>query len=350
MSNSGIQLKEVKKKLIQGLSKRTQDVIIRRFGVGKKKKETLESIGHTYGITRERVRQIQNEGLKHLRREENFSIVKPLFDDLELFISERGGLVRESALLEDFIEYIDPEADKIKLKGFSLLLLRLDKNTQRIKENAKFYTLWYTQKKALDQARSLIGEVIKIFKKSKIPFQEKYIIAKLKKSFPFFSRQAISSYIDSSRAIDHNIFGDLGLSEWPEINPRGVKDKAYLVVKKLGKPLHFRAIADEINKANFSKHIAKPQTVHNELIKDKRFVLVGRGLYALIEWGYERGTVKEVLINIFKKNKGKALLESKLVELLLKKRFVKESTIRFNLKSNPEFIERTPGHYIFKKS
>jgi hypothetical protein len=350
MSSSKIQLKEVKRKIIQGLSKRTQDVIIRRFGIGKKEKETLESIGHTYGITRERVRQIQNEGLKHLKTEENFSILNPLFDDLELFISEHGGLMKEDVLLKDFIEYIDPEADKIKLRGFSLLLLRLDKNIRRAKENAKFYTLWYTQKKALDQACSLINEVIKIFKKSKTPFQEKYIIAKLKKTFPFFSRQTISSYINSSKVIDRNIFGDLGLSEWPEINPRGVKDKAYLVVRKLGNPLHFRAIADEINKANFSKHIAKPQTVHNELIKDKRFVLVGRGLYALIEWGYERGTVKDVLVRIFKENKDKALPEKKLVELVLKKRFVKGSTVRFNLKSNPEFIEKTPGHYILKKS
>ena len=335
--------------MIKNLPKRTQDVIVRRFGINKKRKETLESIGHTYGITRERVRQIEEEGLRRLRSKENLASVKQILEDLELFISERGGLMREDKLLEEFVEYIAPDLDKTKYRGFTLLLLNLGTNFKLAKESAKFYDIWYTQSKALDQARSLINELVAIFKKSKSPLQEKVVIAKLKKNFPFFSRQAIGSYIDASKQVDRNIYDDLGLSEWPEINPRGVKDKAYLVVKKLEKPLHFRAIADEINKAKFSRHIAKSQTVHNELIKDSRFVLVGRGLYALTEWGYSRGTVKDILIKVFKQNKDKILTDKKLVELVLKERFVKESTIRFNLKSNPEFVEKTPGKYILKK-
>jgi hypothetical protein len=349
MSNTHIDFKEALRKVIKNLPKRTQDIIVRRFGINKKRKETLESIGHTYGITRERVRQIEEEGLRRLRSKENLSSVKQILEDLELFISERGGLMREDKLLEEFVEYIAPELDKVKYRGFTLLLLNLGTNFKLAKESAKFYDIWYTQSKALDQARSLVNELVAIFKKSKSPLQEKSVIAKLKKNFPFFSRQAIGSYIDASKQVDRNIYDDLGLSEWPEINPRGVKDKAYLVVKKLEKPLHFRAIADEINKANFSRHIAKSQTVHNELIKDNRFVLVGRGLYALTEWGYSRGTVKDILIKVFKQNKDKILPDKKLVELVLKERFVKESTIRFNLKSNPEFVEKTPGKYILKK-
>jgi hypothetical protein len=349
MAKTNSDFKEALRKVIKTLHKRTQDVITRRFGINRRKKETLESIGHTYGITRERVRQIENEGLRRLKSKESLVILKPLIADLELFISERGGLVREDDLLIDFIEYIAPDIDKNKYKGYTLMLLSLGTGLKRGKENAKFYNIWYTQSKALDQARSLISELVKIFKKSGTPLQEKTVIAKLKTNFPFFSRQAIASYIDASKLIDRNIYDDLGLSDWPEINPRGVKDKAYLVVKKLGKPLHFRAIADEINKANFSKHIARSQTVHNELIKDKRFVLVGRGLYALTEWGYSRGTVKDILIKTFKKNPGKAISDKKLVELVLKERFVKESTIRFNLKSNPDFIEKGAGKYIYKK-
>jgi hypothetical protein len=349
MSTNTSDFKEVLRKIVKNLPKRSQDVIVRRFGINKKRKETLESIGHTYGITRERVRQIEEEGLRRLRSKENISIIKPILDDLELFISERGGLMREDRLLEEFVEYIDSDLDRTKYRGFTLLLLNLGINFKLAKENAKFYPLWYTQSKALDQARSLINELVVLFKKSKLPFQEKDAVAKLKKNFPFFSRQAIGSYIDASKQVDSNIYNDLGLSDWPEINPRGVRDKAYLVVKKLGNPLHFRAIADEINKAKFSRHIAKPQTVHNELIKDSRFVLVGRGLYALTEWGYSRGTVKDILIKIFKQNKDKILPEKKLIELVLKERFVKEATIRFNLRSNAEFVEKTPGKYILKE-
>ncbi len=349
MAKFNSNLKEASKKLIKILPKRSQDVIIRRFGISRKKKETLESIGHTYGVTRERVRQIEAEALKKLKDKSTLAILNPLFEALELFISEQGGLIREDRLLEDFVEYTDPESDKSKLKGFTLLLLTLGKNFKHAKENAKFYALWYTQKKALEQANVLVDEIVKIFRKTKTPLQEQELVALLKKNFPFFSRQSISSYIEASKLVERNIFNDLGLSTWPEIHPRGVRDKAYLVVKKTGKPLHFREITQEINKAHFSNHIAKPQTVHNELIKDKRFVLVGRGLYALTEWGYNKGTVKDVLIAIFKKSKKKILSEKELIKLVLNERFVKENTVRFNLKSNPQFIEKTPGHYSLRK-
>lgn len=348
MANRNPKLQEALKKILKVLTKRSQDIVKRRFGIGKKKKETLESIGHTYGITRERVRQIEKEAFKKLKSQENAQLLTPLFEELEFFISEQGGLMREERLIKEFIEYTDSETNPEKFKGFTLLLLALGKNFKHAKENAKFYSLWYTNKKALNQARVFIDELVNIFKKNRQLRQEKEIIALLKKSFPFFSRQAIRSYIDASKLISHNVFGDIGLSHWPEISPRGVKDKAYLVVKKKGIPLHFRAITKEINKANFSNHLAKPQTVHNELIKDKRFVLVGRGLYALTEWGYQEGTVKEVLRRIFQENKGKILSEEKIINLVRKQRFVKDNTIRFNLKSNVEFIEKKPNHYTLK--
>jgi DNA-directed RNA polymerase delta subunit len=345
MSNSNPKLKEAKAKLLKVLPKRSRDVITRRFGINRKRKETLESIGHTYGITRERVRQIENEALKILRKKDSLTLIQNLLDDLEIFISEHGGLVKEKDLLEDFVIYIDPSVDKIKFRGFILLLLNLSKDFKYARENAKFHSLWYTKKKALNEASSLITELVKIFKREKAPLREADLIARLKKNFPFFSRQAIVSYINASKTIDRNIFNDLGLSKWSEINPKGIKDKAYLVVQKTHKPLHFREISEAINKANFSKRIANPQTVHNELIKDSRFVLVGRGLYALTQWGYRSGTVKDILINIFREQKENVLPEEKLIALVIQERFVKESTIRFNLKSNKEFKEVQTKHY-----
>ena len=348
MPKSKSKLKEALQQSLKELPKRSRDVVKRRFGIGRKQKETLESIGHTYGITRERVRQIENEALKRISRSQSSSALAPLLEELEFFVSEQGGLVREKRLVKEFVEYLDPEANSEKLKGLTLLLLVLHKNFKYLKENAKFYSLWYTNKKALNQARSFVDELIKILKKEQKLFQEKEIVALLKKTFPFFSRQAISSYIDASRLVGRNVFGDIGLAAWPEITPHGVRDKAYLVVKKQGKPLHFREITNAINQAHFSKRLAKPQTVHNELIKDKRFVLVGRGLYALTEWGYKAGTVKDVLKRFFKENKGKVLSEEKIINLVKKQRFVKPNTILFNLKSNAEFVEKKPHHYTLK--
>ena len=51
--------------------------------------------------------------------------------------------------------------------------------------------------------------------------------------------------------------------------------------------MHFKEVAEAISKTFGKKtHYA---TCHNELIKDSRFVLVGRGMYALAEWGYQAG-------------------------------------------------------------
>jgi DNA-directed RNA polymerase delta subunit len=77
-----------------------------------------------------------------------------------------------------------------------------------------------------------------------------------------------------------------------------VRDYAYLAVKKHGSPLHFREVAQLIEKMFHRKaHIA---TTHNELIKDSRFVLVGRGMYALKEWGYTSGVVRDVIREVLR--------------------------------------------------
>ncbi len=74
---------------------------------------------------------------------------------------------------------------------------------------------------------------------------------------------------------------------------KGMRDYAFLVIRKHGSPIHFREVARQINLV-FKKK-AHTATTHNELIKDPRFVLVGRGLYALKEWGYMSGVVKDVI-------------------------------------------------------
>ena len=54
--------------LLGALKPREREVIVRRFGLHGHQKATLEEIGADLGITRERVRQIQEESLKRMRR------------------------------------------------------------------------------------------------------------------------------------------------------------------------------------------------------------------------------------------------------------------------------------------
>ncbi|MEK7176190.1 MAG: hypothetical protein AAB695_02330, partial [Patescibacteria group bacterium] len=127
----------------------------------------------------------------------------------------------------------------------------------------------------------------------------------------------------------------------PAIRIKGVRDYAYLAVKRHGEPMHFSEVAQAIGTL-FSKkaHIA---TTHNELIKDPRFVLVGRGLYALSEWGYMSGVVKDVIRKIIEKEG--PLTREKIVEKVLKERYVKENTILVNLQNSKYFKKDKDNHY-----
>lgn len=54
--------------LVKILPKREAEVIAARYGLGERDPETLEEIGQRLGVTRERVRQLQNMALKKMRR------------------------------------------------------------------------------------------------------------------------------------------------------------------------------------------------------------------------------------------------------------------------------------------
>ena len=56
------------KRILAGLSPMEIDIIKRRFGLDAFNDETLEEIGKSYNLSRERIRQIQVQGIKKIRR------------------------------------------------------------------------------------------------------------------------------------------------------------------------------------------------------------------------------------------------------------------------------------------
>ena len=127
----------------------------------------------------------------------------------------------------------------------------------------------------------------------------------------------------------------IGLSAWRDINPRTLRDKILYILREVQKPLHYVEISNRISESRFDKKVINVQAVHNELIRDEYFVLIGRGIYALREWGYQDGTVVEVIAGILKE-KG-ALDREQIITEVLKKRQVKRITILLNLKNKPIF-------------
>jgi len=148
-----------------------------------------------------------------------------------------------------------------------------------------------------------------------------------------------------SKKIIQNYKGDLGLSSWPEFNPKNVRDKIYYVLRKNQAPMHFAEIGRAIQNENFDGKKVVLATIHNELIADSRFILIGRGIYALSEWGYQSGTVKDIIRNVLKKASG-AMTLADITKEVSKQRHVRKNTILINLQTNKEFKKLSADKYI----
>lgn len=342
--------------LIKPLSDRNRDVILRRFGLKSGRPETLESIGQSYGITRERVRQIEEYALKNLRGtglEQASVLAKPFFDFSADQLNQHDGFIPEKDLFKNF----SGQTSENNMENLSLaFLLYLHPSFNKNSENEDTYAFWFLNKESADLAKGTVAGTIEFLdgKKKLLDQNGLYEMYKTESLRQTQGKQPVSleTYLTAlslSKNIDCNVFGEYGLADWPEIKPRGVRDRAYLVLKKEQKPKHFREIASLINTASFSNKKANVQTVHNELIKDTRFVLVGRGIYGLSEWGYKAGTVKDVLVTILKESR-RALAKQELVAKVLASRYVKENTILLNLQDSKTFRKKDDGTYSLKEA
>ena len=322
---------------------RLRDIIERRFGLRSGNRETLEAVGQDYSITRERVRQIESDALKTLNERQNIAILKPIFEHLDELFEEHNYLVGEKKLLNSLTGISKPNPSHSAL----ILVLTLGKPYQRYAESDKFHPHWTTKKTTRKTVEKIIDFLTKYLDQQNQVYPFSDILNLLSSKHSDVPENTILNALDISRDIDQNIFGELGLSHWPDVSPKGVRDKAYLVLKKETEPRHFVEITDLINKANFSARQAFSQTVHNELIKDERFVLVGRGMYCLRERGYEPGIVKDVIIKVLSGAK-KSLTKDEIVSAVLEKRRVKPNTVVINLQNNPEFEKLEDGRYTLR--
>lgn len=337
--------------LVKTLSSRNRDIVSRRFGLKSGSKETLESIGKSYGITRERVRQIEEFSLSQLAKvsDEHKELAR-LTQSVGEYISNEGGVVRERQLFKGITGN-----DKDTVANASLVFaLTLDRQLVRLAESDRFYAFWATDAAQAETFGRVVAALVGSFKEagSALSSTDAVTAALNKGLMGFdgtpFSESHLTTVQTVCKEIGTNIYGQVGLSIWPEIRPKGVRDKAYLVMKKANDPQHFTDIAKLINVAKFDSKRVNVQTVHNELIKDKRFVLVGRGLYALSEWGFKSGTVKDVLVDILKSNSA-PLARPQLIAKVSQVRMVKENTILLNLQDSSTFVRNAQGQYTLKK-
>lgn len=327
--------KQTTKKMLKELSERAQHVIVNRYGLeGDGERKTLEFIGQEYGITRERVRQIENVALKAIRNSESFDEAQEIFGELKDIITSLGGVVSEEHLFEEISK------DKLIQNHVHLYLVLGDEFIKE-KETNKYKTRWLVDQTIADRVHQALDDLHEDIVGHDL-MSEDEIIEKIlchdgiceiieQHRTPETARR----WLNISKKLDKNPLGEWGRSTSPNVRTRGIKDYAYLVMRKHGSPMHFREVAEAIEETFGKKtHIA---TCHNELIKDGRFVLVGRGVYALKEWGYKGGVVREVIQDILQKEG--PMTKDDVIDRVLKERYLKRNTILVNLQ-NPKFFKK----------
>jgi hypothetical protein len=332
--------KQVTKRILGSLPDRAYEVVTNRFGLtDDAERKTLEAIGQKYGITRERVRQIENAALGLIRKSPSFKDEKGVFDELKKLIHTLGAVVSEQELLNHVSK------DKLTQNHIHLYLTLGEEFTKH-KEDDDFKTRWSVDNDVADEVHKSLKNLYSNLSDDEL-VPESEILARFLDEVKNLSEQykneeIAKRWLSMSKNISRNPLGEWGKSTSSSIKTRGVKDYAFLMMRKHGSPMHFREVAKAVA-STFDKkcHTA---TCHNELIKDGRFVLVGRGIYALSEWGYKSGVVRDVIKELLKKNG--PMSKEDIVEQVMKERYLKKNTILVNLVNPKYFKKNKNGLYV----
>jgi Sigma-70, region 4 len=331
--------KQVTKSLLGVLPERARDVLTKRYGLGADgETATLEAIGQSYGITRERVRQIENYGIQSIQKSEEYKKHFDLFLEMQKLIDQLGGgLIAEHVFLDEMTT--DPV-----VRNHLYFLLVVGDPFYRGKENPQYNHRWFTERKIADSVEKALINVHRSLDRDELISEQEILTrfkAELLELADKYDENVLKRWLLISKQIGRNPLGDWGPADSPNVRVKGVRDYAYLAVKRHGSPMHFREVAEAIHK--LFGHDAHVATTHNELIKDARFVLVGRGLYALTEWGYTAGVVKDVLREILAKDG--PLTREEIIDKVRKERYVKDNTIIVNLQDQNLFRRLSNGAY-----
>ncbi len=316
---------------------RERAIIARRFGLFDRK-ETLEQIGEMLGITRERVRQLEKAvtiKLKSIGADNKISDLTNFSQNLTNFLKANGDVLKTSEVAIKLYQASD-KAEQSRI----MFLALMSPDTTILNDNDNYFAAIALKSEFTDKKLvSSIDNMIEIIKKQGKPCS----ILDLQKLTGNSNVKQLESLASISKQLAY-LNNHWGLIKWPTVNPRNIRDKIYVILKENGKYMHFNDISNAIKKSDFKRKNVTTQAIHNELIKDKRFVLVGRGIYALTEWGYQKGTVADIITKILKES-GQPLHRDEIVKRVLKDRFVKETTILLNLQGKKQFKRVSKATY-----
>lgn len=310
---------------------REREIITRRFGLFDRK-ETLEQIGELLGITRERVRQLEKAILIRLKIAADDGKIPAVHDIERLIVRDLSETGRVGRVQDIASRVTGAKIPSLEIKARIAFVGELSPKLVVIGENDNYFQgVGITENGDEKKVRSNVDAIVKTIKKHGEPVDIETLHGMLGYESPAQVRALAS--LSKSLASLKDIWG---LVKWPTVNPKNIRDKIFVILQDNGKPMHFSDIAKKIKDSDFKRKNVTTQAIHNELIKDKRFVLIGRGIYALDSWGFSKGTVSDIISSVLAKA-GEPLHRDEIVKRVLKSRQVKETTILLNLQSKPQF-------------
>lgn len=339
-------LKSVVDNLLLLLSDKERFVVVNRFDLEASGRLTLDLIGRRFSVTRERVRQIEKNALTKLRRNVFNTRLVDLQERIRSVLEVHGGVMKESALFA----YLIAEDDLASFNKSTTRLAAVLSENMRLSGNTidfhPYVAFEYVGHAALQKIAS---KSIAFLRKRNNVVMINEIYNELKSEFEnygWYSIDFLRSFFKVHKKI--KVLQDaIGLIQWRHIHPRTLRDKIFFVLRNVQKPLHFVDVSNKIMESDFDSKSVNVQAVHNELIRYEEFVLIGRGIYALKEWGYKHGTTKDVIIDLLKAKS--VMSEDEILKKVLDKRQVKPITVLLALKNCDEFVRVGRKKYQLKK-
>lgn len=339
--NASVIAKAIKNSLDIIEQDREKEIISRRFGLSGQK-ETLEQIGEMLGITRERVRQLEKAisiRLKIAAEENQLSDLAAAEKIIIRNLTELGRISKVSDLADKIYQKKSTKREQYKicfLAEISTHLIALGDTDRR---HAAIGIIDYGDEKTINKN---IVEIVNLIKTKKTPQTIEQLDDELNYEHPNYIL-AIASLSKQLATLN----GLWGLAKWPSVNPKNIRDKIYVILDEKKQPMHFSKIAEAIQNSTFKRRNVTVQAIHNELIKDSRFVLIGRGIYALNSWGYKKGTVADTIKSVLSEA-NKPLTREEIVKRVLRSRKVKETTILLNLQNKKLFAKVDKNTYTIQ--
>ncbi|MBA4336751.1 hypothetical protein C0416_03180 [bacterium] len=344
-----LDLSEIMEDIFLVLSQKEKDVIVKRFSLDNKPKMTLERIGQEFSVTRERIRQIEKIALGKLRRTVKSTKLSEISAVAKEIMDNKGGVSTEKALVSEILNVIgsseNVDANIIRLS------LNITPELEKTDKSNLYNPFWRFESISESTVKQIVTAGVSFLNKKGDTVDNDTIADHVQKALASKEVTVEKETVVSALEVDKRlkkISGGYGLMSWRHINPRSIRDKAYIILKEIQKPLHFIEIANKISEAGFDKKVVTTQAVHNELIRYDQFVLVGRGLYALKEWGFRKGTVADVIEELL--DKKSPLSKQDIILGVLKQRQVKKGTISLNLQKNAHFVRVGRAMYSLDKS